>query len=258
MKRYLDEFFINKMNNGDYVICADVGYFPESRKHKNFIDVGNSEASVGAIADGLLCSNHNVYIYDMCGYVLRNSYSSLYNRKSKFLKNSHSHLFIFSWGSGFFYDGCGFGHNMFDDITLANLIGLNIHNPDNENDIFSYNHNEDTYIRLFDLEKYNTHNIITSNEGFINIIALGWIKYEIIYYLARYNNWDRIFNITNKADTNRYNIEVSDQYFPCMHENSHKIIHPNIHDNIKTLKDFENIVLEPEFKNFIKISLDKI
>ena len=187
MKRLLDDLFIKYMNRGDFVIAADMGFFPKSRNHKNFIDVGNNESCVGSIVEGLLSEQKNVFIYDVCGYIMKNSYSSLYARNNNFHKNK-GHLTIFGWGSGFSYDGCLLGHYPLDDIMIAHLLGLTVINPYDINSFKSIKYNEiDLYVRLFDIKQYPYKNKPYNLDSELYLVSYGWIlsvlqKYAINDY----------------------------------------------------------------------------
>lgn len=174
MKRYLDYFFCKKMNEDSaYVVSSDVGYFPKARQHKNFIDAGNDEFALGPIVAGLLESGHDVYVYDICGYVLKNGYSGFAYRKQ-----SKNKLVVLSWGSGFSYDGCLLGHYPIDDIHLAKLCGFNIVFPYNKISFLKCLNSitEDSYIRMFNLDDWE-YKGSSNSKADITFVAEGWIAH---------------------------------------------------------------------------------
>ena len=187
MKRFLDELFVNHMSSDGFVIAADMGFFPKSRKHKNFIDVGNNESCVGTIVEGLLSDNKHVFIYDVCGYVMKNSYASLFSRNHTTYNNKGT-LTIFGWGSGFSYDGCLLGHYPLDDIMIARLLGLNVVTPYNNTDFKNviYYH-KDLYVRLFDTKQYRYKYKPYNDDSDLYLVSYGWMlgllqKYAINGY----------------------------------------------------------------------------
>ena len=183
MKRYLDEIFNKHLEEGGFVLAADVGFFPRARKHKNFIDVGNNESCVGSVAEGLLADGKNVFIYDICGYILKNSYASLYARNNQYHPKKGK-LTVFGWGSGFSYDGCMLGHYPTDDVMLSRLLGLNDWHPSTQEDIDTLKYNWrlfnqgsiDLYIRLYDISKHLIYKKKPCNPlSDLIFVSHGWI-----------------------------------------------------------------------------------
>lgn len=175
MKRILDEIFVRHMNKGNYVIAADIGYFPMARKHENFIDVGNNESCVGSVIEGILSQGKDVYLYDVCGYCMKNSYASLFARNNMYYPKKGI-LTVFGWGSGFAYDGCLLGHYPLDDCMIAHLLGLKIYKPktiEEMKNIMTYE--EDKYIRMFDVKEYYYKEKPYNAKADIVFVTEGWI-----------------------------------------------------------------------------------
>ena len=181
MKRYLDDFFCQKLAVGNYVVSADVGNFPKAREHKNFIDVGNDEFSIGSIVSGLASSGKNVFVYDICGYVLKNSYSGFAYRPK-----TSGRIVIFSWGSGFAYDGCLLGHYPIDDVHLAKLCGFEVCQPYGTGSFkisLESCENQDLYVRMFDLDKWE-YKGTSDKTADLKFVAEGWLAHLIEDYFG--------------------------------------------------------------------------
>jgi hypothetical protein len=175
MKRILDDLFVKHMEEGNYVIAADIGFFPKARKHINFIDVGNDESCVGSVVEGLLSQGKHVFLYDVCGYVMKNSYASLFARNNVYHPKKGT-LTVFGWGSGFAYDGCLLGHYPLDDCIIADLLGLIVYKPSTMEDMRSikyYRH--DAYIRMFDASKFIFKRKPYNTEADVVLVSEGWI-----------------------------------------------------------------------------------
>lgn len=251
MKRYLDDFFKNKLSDGDYVVAADMGNFPEARKFHNFIDVGNNESAAGGIINSLKDIGKNVYVYDVCGYIMRNSYSSFihsYNKKTT------GRVTIFGWGSGFSYDGCLEGHYPFDDIIMANIFGY---------DVIQYRVEEfykDTlyqitpqysYVRLYDMNEYRNRTHICVDER-IRIQANGWLLYEVDRYLSTLPK--KLSGICFVYDNIVGNdvIYVTDQYNISLVHNDN-VCAPSPYIHYKNKNDFVEDVIDKQLRRCIEI-----
>lgn len=262
MKQYLDDFFYQKMNNDDtYVIAADLGYFPKSRSHSHFIDVGNNEFCVGSVAEGLLSKGSNVFIYDICGYILKNSYASLFARNNTYYEHKGI-LSIFGWSSGFSYNGCLLGHYPFDDLCLAKLLGLSLKIPYDKDSFFNCINNisSDSYIRMFDLNIYKSEkNSILDNYRYL-FIGEGWL-YPVL--LDLYNNNKDIKVIPSTVFLDNLNffdkentIYFTDQIEPVYSFNNKVTV---IHSDNPNRKNVQEIYKNKEnFLNQIAIKVKKL
>ena len=187
MKSLLDNLFTKHLSEGNYVISADMGFFPLARKEKNFIDVGNDESCVGSIAEGLVSSGKHVFIYDVCGYIMRNSYSSFFSRNNIYYKDKGS-ITVFGWGSGFSYDGCMIGHYPLDDMTLAKLFGLELIIPSTLSEMKNIKYyNNDMYIRMYDTSKYHFDISYNYTNSDLYLISHGWILGLLQEYVLNKN-----------------------------------------------------------------------
>lgn len=175
MKRILDDLFLRHMECGNYVIAADIGYFPKARKHPNFIDVGNNESCVGSVIEGLLSQGKHVFLYDVCGYVMKNSYASLFARNNVYHPKKGT-LTVFGWGSGFAYDGCLLGHYPLDDCMIANCLGLNVIHPSTIDDMRGIEYyRRDQYIRMYDISKFYYKKKPYNPSSDIVFVTYGWM-----------------------------------------------------------------------------------
>lgn len=255
MKRFLDDFFVNFLQNKDnFVISADVGYFPNARKMHNYIDIGNCESTAGSLIDGLLSAGKNVCLYDICGYVFRNSYSSFIDMQSRYKKN-RGVLTVFGWGSGFAYDGCLHGHYPFDDIILAKLFGLKVYEPLTPKSMYFSYFMKNGYIRLLNLDEYhmNASDLNICNGEFY-LYADGWMYCEINKFLKELPP-DKSKKFTLLEMMNPDNIEesggiyFSDQYYcEIIRPNNPQIQFscPEIHDIYTSKDDFvQKIIRKP-------------
>ena len=268
MKRFLDDFLYQKINKEDcYVIAADVGYFPKSRKCSNFIDVGNNEFCVGSVAEGLLSKGNNVFIYDICGYILKNSYASLFARNNTYYENKGI-LTILGWGSGFSYDGCLLGHYPFDDLCLAKLLGLSLKIPYNKNSFLSYieDISSDSYIRMFDLNIYKNeryffpltkYKYVFVGEGWIYPLLLDlYGNNKNIMIVPSENSSSNLIRFINKKNV----IYFTDQIEPIYSFDSNMtVIHsdnPNLKNVQDTYKNKESFIKNQIIDKVKKLNID--
>ena len=251
MRSLLDDFFSTKMSEGAYVILADSGNFMMTREHKNCIDVGNNEAAAGSIAVGLLQNGYDVYIYDICGYIMRAAYPALAARWHG-SDSKKSRLTIIGWGSGFAYDGCLEGHYPHDDINLARLLGLEVLEPCVHKAAIACLNADDTekYVRICDLDKWTPRGdyFKSFSKASIVLIAKGWLLKltEDILNEMRLEgiSVDKFVVATSqKVFTNKI-YEISDQSIASSIENNF-LISPNT----AAMRDWKHYESLDAFKN---------
>lgn len=210
MKRILDDLFIRHMNNGNYVVAADIGFFPKARKHSNFIDIGNNESCAGSVIDGLLAEGHHVFLYDVCGYVMKNSYASLAARNNVYHPKKGT-LTVFGWGSGFAYDGCLLGHYPLDDCMIAYLLGLVVTKPSNLEDMCAIEYYTcDKYIRMFDTKEYFYKKKPYNPDADVVLVSEGWILGLLQKYAINGHWGNKTVSIVDWED---YNSDCQDAIF---------------------------------------------
>lgn len=261
MRSLLDDFFSAKMSEGAYVIMADSGNFMMTREHKNCIDVGNNEAAAGAIAVGLLQEGYDVYIYDICGYIMRASYPALVARNHGAGTNK-SRLTIVGWGSGFAYDGCLEGHYPHDDIGLARLLGLEVLEPcilKSASICLNTDDGFDKYVRLCDASKWTPKGdyFKSFSKSSVVLIAKGWLLKLTEDILNEMRNEgikvDQFLIATSqKVFTNKI-YEISDQSMPFS-LNSNFLIAPNT----AALRNWNDYFSLESFKENLKRKLIEI
>lgn len=255
MRRYLDDFFHQELNKGAFVISADMGNFPQARKHKNFIDVGNNESSVGGLAISLRDIGKTVYIYDVCGYIMRNSYSSFIHSYNPLAEGN---IIIYGWGSGFAYDGCLDGHYPFDDINMATMFGFDVHNytaneVNNEefyNEEF-YNSVGNVYVRMYDIDEYYELNHTPCENPKIHIFAEGWLLYEVDKFLnSSCNEITKLCSVSSIIEND--SIIVTDQYTTSKFGTSSMVCAPHPYIHYRNKKDFVDDVIVNQMMNLVE------
>lgn len=207
MKRVLDDLFLQHMNRGNYVIAADIGFFPMARKHPNFIDVGNNESCAGSVIEGILAQGKHVFLYDVCAYVMKNSYASLFARNNVYHEGKGT-LTVFGWGSGFSYDGCMLGHYPLDDCMLAKCLGLYRVIPSTIKEMreVQYYH-IDQYIRMYDVSKYYYKKKPYNPFSDLVFVTDGWML-GFIQKLAQNGFWgEKTVSV----------VAMEDYHFDCSH-----------------------------------------